>query len=173
MEDDSELMAPPRPLRHGDGLDRLDCGIRVFDDWLKNAALGNEEKGASRTFVLSVRGTVIAYYTLSAAQIDRAAAIGRARRNMPDPVPAVRLGRLAVDRRYQGQGLGSDLLGDAVTRIVRAAEIIGIRVILLDAISERAAEFYRRRGFRPGPGNPLTMMITVDDALRALAEITG
>ena len=101
-----------------------------------------------------------------------AAATGRTRRNMPDPVPVMVVGRLAVDTRYQGRGLGTALLRDAVLRTSQAADIAGIRALLVHAISEDAKRFYERCGFRPSPLDPMTLMITMADARRALTSNT-
>jgi predicted N-acetyltransferase YhbS len=87
---------------------------------------------------------------------------------MPDPVPVMVLGRLAVDRAFQGRGLGRALLRDAVVRTLQAAEIAGIRAILVHAISEEAKDFYERSGFVASAVDPMTLMITVADAALAL-----
>ena len=83
---------------------------------------------------------------------------------MPDPVPVVLLGRLAVDRKWQGKGLGADLLQDAVLRVVGAAETIGVRAILVHAISDDAKAFYEKHGFRSSLIDPMTLMVTIDEA---------
>ena len=99
-----------------------------------------------------------------------AEATGRIRRNMPDPVPATLLGRLAVDRQWQGRGLGAALLRDAVLRVVGAAETIGVRALLAHAISEEAKAFYEHWGFRPSAIEPMTLMITIEEAQRVLGQ---
>lgn len=83
---------------------------------------------------------------------------------MPEPVPVVLLGRLAIDRGWQGRGLGADLLRDAVLRSVGAAGIIGVRAILVHAVSQEARAFYERHGFRPSPVEPMTLMLTIEEA---------
>jgi len=87
---------------------------------------------------------------------------------MPNPVPAVLIRRLAVDRNWQGSGIGTDLLRDAALRILSAAETIGVRAILVHAISEAAKIFYEKRGFRSSPVEPMTLMITIDEAQRIM-----
>jgi GNAT superfamily N-acetyltransferase len=89
---------------------------------------------------------------------------------MPDPVPVMVIGRLAVDQTVQGQAIGPALLRDAVLRTVQAAEIAGIRAILVHAISERAKRFYEKWGFAPSPLEPMTLMITVAAARKAIVE---
>jgi GNAT superfamily N-acetyltransferase len=87
---------------------------------------------------------------------------------MPDPAPVLLLGRLAVDRNWHGKGLGADLLADAVLRAIGAAESIGVRAIIVHAISEEAKSFYEKHGFRPSPIEPMTLMITIAEARRML-----
>jgi GNAT superfamily N-acetyltransferase len=88
---------------------------------------------------------------------------------MPDPIPVMVIGRLAVDRTFQGHGLGRGLLRDAILRTVQAADIAGIRAILVHAISDAARQFYERCGFQPSRIDPMTLMITVADAKKSLA----
>jgi GNAT superfamily N-acetyltransferase len=117
----------------------------------------------------SARGKVIGYYALATGAVALQAATGRARRNMPDPIPVMILGRLAIDQAYQAKGLGRALLRDAVLRTLQAAAIGGIRAILVHAISEDAKRFYERCGFAPCPVDPMTLMITVAEAEKALS----
>ena len=109
---------------------------------------------------------VAGYYTLAAGAVAHADAPGRIRRNMPDPVPVMVLGRLAVDKAFHGEGVGTGLLRDAVLRTVQAEEIAGIRAILVHAISEAARRFYEKYGFIASPTDPLTVMITVAEAAK-------
>ena len=92
---------------------------------------------------------------------------------MPDPVPVMVLGRLAIDAGFQGRGLGRALLRDAGLRTLQVADIAGIRAILVHAISEDAKRFYQRCGFRPSPVDPMTLMITLRDAEQALTDETA
>lgn len=145
-------------------LDDFDSGEPVLDDWLKRRALKNEESGASRTYVLCAERKVIGYYTLAAGSIIRARTPSRVRRSMPEPIPVMLLGRLAVDRSFQGRGFGKGLLRDAVLRTVHAAATAGIRAILVHAISEEAKHFYKACGFLQSPMDPMTLLVTVEDA---------
>ena len=111
-------------------------------------------------------GRVVGYYALATGAVAQAAATGRVRRNMPDPVPVMVLGRLAVDRAYQSRGRGAGLLRDAILRILQAAKLGGIRAILVHAISEEAKRFYERHGFVESPIDRMMLMITVVDAKR-------
>lgn len=113
---------------------------------------------------------VVGYYALAVGAVAHAEAPGRIRRNMPDPIPVMVIGRLAVDQTVQGQSLGPALLRDAVLRTLQAAEIAGIRAILVHAISERAKRFYEKWGFVASPVEPMTLMITVAEARKAMQE---
>ena len=163
---DTEALTAPEPLAPDHELDAFESGVAPLDEWLKRRARRNEAEGASRTFVICAGRRVIGYYCLAAGSILQTAATGRVRRNMPDPVPALLLGRLAVDRAWQGKGLGADLLSDAVLRAIGAAESVGVRAILVHAISDEAKKFYERHGFRPSPVEPMTLMITIEEAQR-------
>lgn len=159
---------PPEKLSPSHDLSHFQCGEPTLDDWLRRRALQNEESGASRTYVLCLGSRVVGYYALAVGAVTHAEAPGRVRRNMPDPVPVMVIGRLAVDQTMQGQAIGPALLRDAVLRTIQGAEIAGIRAILVHAISHRAKDFYERAGFIPSPIDPMTLMITVAEARKAL-----
>lgn len=146
----------------------FDSGVPAMDDWLKRRALKNEERGASRTYVVCVGRKIVGYYSLSAGSILQSDAPGRVRRNMPEPIPVILLGRLAVDRNWQGKGIGKGLLRDAVLRTISAAEITGVRALLVHAISEDAKHFYKSCGFQESPMDPMMLMATLGDAKLAL-----
>jgi len=148
----------------------FDCGEPVLNDWLCRRAFQNQQSGASSTYVILEGMRVVGYYSLAAGSVAREAAPGRIRRNVPDPVPVVVLGRLAVDQGFHGQGLGRALLRDAVLRTLQAADIIGVRAILVHALSEQAKRFYEQCGFAPSPIDPLTLMVTVSEAVNALRK---
>lgn len=165
-------LRPPEPLTDSHDLSTFDCGEPSLDDWLRRRALKNETSGASRTYVVC-RGSkkqVIAYYCLAAGAVARAGAAGRVRCNMPDPIPVMILGRLAVDRSHQDKGLGKALLRDAVLRTVQAADIAGIRAILVHALSHDARRFYERCGFHPSPIDSMMLMITIAEARQSLGN---
>ena len=143
-------------------------GVDPLDDWLKRHALHNETEGASRTFVVCMGRQGLGYYSLAAGSVLHGVATGAARRNMPNPVPVVTLGRLAVDRSWQGKGLGADLLSDATLRVLAAGESIGVRAILVHAISPEAKGFYERHGFRSSPMEPMTLMVTMAQVRRVI-----
>jgi predicted N-acetyltransferase YhbS len=120
-------LAAPESLTDRHDLSRFACGHPGLDEWLLRRALGNQANGASRCFVVCRGDRVVGYYALSAASISVSDAPGQLRRNMPDPMPTVLIGRLAVDRSEQGRGLGRLLLRDAALRARAAAEVIAAR----------------------------------------------
>ena len=168
MTGTADEISAPEHLTPDHDLAAFDSGVPALDDWLRRRALANEEAGGSRTYVVCAGGRVVGYYALATGGVAEAAAPGRVRRNMPDPVPVMVLGRLAVDRAYRGRGLGAGLLRDATLRTLQAAGFGGIRAILVHAISEEAKRFYERQGFVASPVDPMTLMITVADAEKAL-----
>lgn len=158
-------LAAPQPLSVGHGLDGFACGEAVLDDWLHRRALANQLGGGSRTFVvLDGLGQVRGYYALAAGAVSHRLATGAVRRNMPDPVPVLVLGRLAVDRQVQGMGLGAALLQDAVRRALTVAQHAGVRALLVHALHERARDFYLNYGFSLSPIDPMTLMLRLDTA---------
>jgi GNAT superfamily N-acetyltransferase len=161
------LLSPPEKLRPDHDLSAFDCGEPALDDWLRRRALLNEETGASRTYVVRSGQQVVGYYALAVGAVAHAEASGRVRRNMPDPIPVMILGRLAIHKNFQGKKIGPALLRDAVLRTLQAAEIAGIRAILVHAISDRARHFYEACGFIPLPMDSMTLMITVSEAVKA------
>ena len=167
--DFSGRITPPDRLNAEHDLTRFCCGQPSLDHWLTSRALQNEKSGASRTYVVCAPGCVVGYYALAAGAVAHLETTTRVRRNMPDPVPVILIGRLAIDSRFQGRGIGADLLRDAVLRTLQAAEIAGIRAILVNAISANAKGFYERYGFISSPVHPQTLMITVTEAARMLA----
>jgi GNAT superfamily N-acetyltransferase len=163
------MLAAPEPLAAHHALDSFDSGVASLDDWLKGRAAANQRSGASRTYVVCDAARVVGYYALASHAVAAVAATGRVRRNMPDPVPVVVLGRVAIARSHQGQGLGRALFQDAARRVMHAADAIGIRALLVHALSEEAKAFYLRLGLDPSPLDPMTLMVTLAD-LRAALE---
>lgn len=157
--------SPPEPLTASHRLDDFECGEPVLDDWLKRRALANQSSGASRTFVfVDQDDRVCGYYAMAAGAVSHQLATGRVRRNMPDPVPVMVLGRLAVDRRAQGLHLGAALLQDAVNRAVAVSQNTGVRALLVHALNEKAKQFYEHYGFQPSPAHPMTLMLRLSGA---------
>ena len=153
----------PVPLSNQHQTDQFSCGVESLDAWLKRRALKNQVLGASRTYVVCQGDRVMAYYAIASGVVTCNEATGRLRRNMPDPIPVVVLGRLGVDSTVRGQGLGRALVRDAAMRILQAADMIGIRGMTVQALSDDAKVFYEHMGFEASPIAPNLLMITLAD----------
>jgi GNAT superfamily N-acetyltransferase len=156
-------LTSPQPINEHHEIEAFDSGVPALDDWLKRRARANQASGASRTYLVCEEQRVAGYYSLASGAVAIETASGRLRRNMPDPVPVAVLGRLAIERSFQKHGLGRALVRDAAMRVVQAADLIGIRGILVHAISPEAKAFYLALGFEPSPLEPMTLMATLAD----------
>ena len=136
-------------------------GVDSLDDWLKRRAFPNQVNGASRTYVVTEGKRVVGYYCLASGALELSDTSTSIRRNMPDPVPVAILGRLAVDKSCQGRGLGVALLQDAVVRTAQAGGILGIRGLLVHALSIEAKAFYEHHGFVASPTQPMTLILSL------------
>lgn len=155
--------SPIEPLAEDHDLGAFDSGEPELDDWLRRRAWRNQTAGFSRTYVTTDRQGVVGYHAVSAFAVFRSDATGRARRQAPNQIPAILLGRLAVDRGAQGQGLGAALLRHTMELTVAASETVGVRMLVVTALNPSAAKFYERFGLEPSPTNRLDLMITVAD----------
>jgi predicted N-acetyltransferase YhbS len=157
------MIVQPEPINEQHNIQGFNSGEESLDSWLKTKAIKNQKANASRTYVACDNERVVAYYVLASSSVNGNAATGRLRRNMPNPVPVVILGRLAIDLAYQNQGIGRALVRDAGLRVIYAAETIGIRGLLVQALSTKAKDFYEQLGFEPSSVDPMTLMVTLDD----------
>jgi len=157
-------VSSPVPLTASHNSEAFDCGEPVLDDWLKRRALKNEGTGASRTFVVCQDDNVVGYYVLATGSVMHKDAPSKIKRNMPEPVPVMILGRLAVDKRVQSIGIGRGLLKDAILRTIIVAKQAGIKALLVHALSEDARKFYLQCGFIESPLDSMLLMMTLKDA---------
>ena len=153
----------PAPLSELHEVESFSCGVESLDHWLKHRALKNQIQGVSRTYVVCEDKKVVAYYALASGAIATTDATGPFRRNMPAPIPVVVLGRLAVDLTIRGHGFGRSLVRDAGLRVIQAADAIGIRGMIVHALSDEAKLFYEKLGFEASPIDPYLLMITLGD----------
>ncbi len=156
-------LTAPMPLTAQHVTDLFSCGVDSLDDWLKRRSLKNQMQGASRTYVVCDGARVVAYYALASGAVTTTQATGKLRRNMPDPIPVVILGRLAVDRSLHGKGFGRSLVRDAGIRVIQAANAIGIRGMTVYALTDEAKAFYEKVGFDPSPLDSHLLMVTLAD----------
>lgn len=156
-------IVPPEPISSIHSLEDFDCGVLELNTWLQNRAIPNQETGASRTFVIHQEKKVIGYYSLSSGALGLRTAPGRLRRNMPDPIPMIILGRLAVALEYHGYGLGRGLLKDSLLRTLQASHLIGIRGMIVHALNPESKSFYESFGFTPFPNETMTLYVLLKD----------
>ena len=154
-------LGPPEPLASRHDISRFSSGVPTLDAWLQGKARLNEARGGARTYVACDGDRVAGFYSLAASAGERRRVSSRVGRNMPDPVPVILLGQLAVDKACRGRRLGSDLLVDAGRRA---------RAVVVQAIDERAKAFYGRFGFRPfSDCEPLMLVLRMSDLEALLA----
>ena len=166
------MICAPEPLGQHHDIRSFDCDDPVLDNWLRKRAFNAQVPGGSaRTYVVcSPENRVIGYCSLAAGAVAHEDVPGRVKRNMPDPIPVILLGRLAVDNEFKGQGIGTGLLKDALLRAVSAAEEIRVRAVLVHALDENARRFYEKHGFYESPTNELTLMVTIAEIERILEK---
>lgn len=162
-------LAAPAPLGVDHLVDDFDCGKASLDDWLIRHARQAQASGSAKTFVVADGGRVAGYFSLAVGQVDCVEVPERIRKGMGQyPIPVVLLARLAVDRAYQGRGIGVGMLQDAIRRTLLIAEQAGIRALLMHPIDAEAGAFYRRFGFVPSPVREGQLLLLLKDARRVL-----
>jgi GNAT superfamily N-acetyltransferase len=160
-------MTGPPPLRAPElladhhELDSFASGAPTLDAWLARKARANQVSGASRTYVLCRGDRVVGYYALAAGSVGHDLVPRKLRQNMPDPIPVIVLGRLAIDASEQGGGLGRALLRDALLRVSAAAREVGVAAVLVHALNDRARNFYLGCGFTESAVAPMTLMLRI------------
>ena len=163
-------LSAPAPLADHHQLGAFNSGVPTLDDWLKRRARTNQVSGASRSFVACANDIVVGYYALASGAVSAATGTGRFRRNMPEPIPVAVLGRLAVDQTHHGRNIGRTLFRDSALRVLQAADTIGIRGMLVHAISDEAKAFYLALGLSESPLEPMTLMVTLADLRASLRD---
>lgn len=157
-------------LRADHRLESFDCGRDELNRYLVRYAWQNQQAGAAQTYVGLVDDTPVGYYTLAVGHVLREEAPERLRKGLArHPVPIMLLARLAIDRRWQGQGIGKALLKDAMLRTLQAADIAGIRALAVHAKDEAARTFYERFDFVPSPTDPMHLFALLKDVRRIVS----
>jgi len=160
----------PLPLSAAHDVTKFDCGKLPLNEWIKDKSRHSEGR-SSRTYVItpSDDNTVVGYYCISAGAISHDIAPGYTRRNAPDPIPVMVIGRLAIDQKHQGHALGSGLLKDALQRILEASRIIGAGAVVVHAIDDDAVGFYTQYKFVTFPMGTKTLFLPIK-TIAALLE---
>jgi GNAT superfamily N-acetyltransferase len=163
------VLSAPEPLDASHNLSDFSCGKPSLDRWLKTRALSNQQKGFTAVMVVQDDRCVIGYYGIAPTAVAPAGLPRSIRTGQPpDPVPCLLLGQLATDLRWAGKGLGTGLLAHALERCVAASRLIGGRALLVNAVDDEAAAFWRRRGFTPSTDDPMLLFRSIPDIAASL-----
>jgi GNAT superfamily N-acetyltransferase len=165
--------APAKPrivkLDKSRSTDAFDCGAAPLNVYLQRYALANQSAGGAQTYAAIFGDQVVGYYSLSTASVEYDAATERTKKGLArHPVPVIPIGRLAVDHGWQGKGLGAALLLDALRRVLSAADIVGIRAVLVHAKDEAARRFYQHFDFDASPVDPMHLFLLVKEIARLI-----
>jgi GNAT superfamily N-acetyltransferase len=161
----------PERLAPAHDVSRFSCGKPTLDHWLKTRALSNQQKGFTAVIVVHEFGRVVGYYGLApTAVVPGVLPRGIRTGQPPDPVPCLLLGQLATDLGWAGRGIGGGLLKHALERCVAAAALVGGRALMVNAVDDEAASFWRRRGFVESRDDPLTLFRSIPDIAASLAQ---
>jgi GNAT superfamily N-acetyltransferase len=164
-------LSTPEPLTGEHDVSTFSCGKPVLDRWLKTRALSNQQRGFTAVMVVHDAGRVVAFYGLAPTAIIPSALPRSIRTGQPpDPVPCLLLAQLAVDQAWNRKGVGTGLVKHALTRCVDAARLIGGRALIVNAVDEEAAAFWRRRGFIPSRDDPLVLFRSIADIGASLVQ---
>ena len=165
----AENLNPPVLLTKDHDRNSFDCGVPALNDYLKKYALQNQKKYAARTYVATRGNRIVGYYSLAYGSVSLEEAPQRVKSGLPrHPIPVILLARLAVDSTEQGRGLGPALLKDALLRTIQAAEIAGLRAMLVHAKDDPAKRFYEKFGFEPSPVDAYHLFLRLSDILSSL-----
>lgn len=164
--------SPPQRLNSEHKLDDFDCLEPSLNEWLKQRALKNEIADASRTYVVCCGSQVVAYYSLHLGSIKHSEVKGKLKRNMPDPMGAIVLGRLAVDANHQKKGIAKALIKDMFLRALQVADLAGTKAILVKALNTNVSLFYQSFGFVQSQTDPLLLMKSIAEVRASFEEAT-
>jgi GNAT superfamily N-acetyltransferase len=160
-------LGPPVPFQGSHDVSRFDCGKVPLNDWIRDIALRSEGRTA-RCYVVAQRNVVVGFYCLAAGAVQHEGGPRKLRQNSPDPIPVVIIGRLAVDKTFQGKGMGRGMLKDALLRVTKASELVGARAVIVHAVDQESVPFYARYGFRAFPMGNQTLFLTIEDIIKVL-----
>jgi len=157
------IYSTPQRISLEHNLENFDCGETSLNDWLKGRAVKNDLADASRTYIVSYDNTAVAYYSLHLGCIQHSEAVRKVKRNMPDPIPAIVLGRLAVDVNHQAKGLARALIKDMFLRAIQVSDLAGTKAVLVKALNNQVTVFYQSFGFVQSKTDPLLLMKAISE----------
>jgi predicted GNAT family N-acyltransferase len=164
------VVRPPELLNASHDLGRFDCGNVALNDWLRARALESEGKTA-RTYVACENNIVVGYYCIASGSVERSELPKVLRKHgLPNSIPIAIIGRLARDISYRGTGLGQDLLQNALSKIVLASKTIGIRCVLVHAMDDQAAKFWKENEFVEFPIGSRTFFLPIETIIDSLND---
>lgn len=167
-------LSAPEPLNPSHDVSQFSCGKAALDHWLKTRALSNQQKGFTAVMVIHDAGRVVGFYGLAPTAVIPGSLPRSVRTGQPpDPVPCLLLGQLATDTRWAGMGIGTGLLKHALQRCVQAARLVGGRALLVNALDDEAAAFWRRHGFLPSRDDPMLLLRSMADISSSLTPSTN
>jgi len=163
-------LSAPEPLNDEHDLSQFNCGKPSLDNWLKNRAFSNHERGFTAVIVVHDAERVVGYYGLAPTAVVPTAMPRSIRTGQPPgPIPCLLLGQLATDSEWAGRGIGSGLLKHTLERCIEAAKLVGGRALIVNAVDEDAAAFWQRRGFQPSKDDPMILFRSISDIAASLA----
>lgn len=163
-----------RKLDRSDKVEAFDCGHAALDRYLVRFALANQSAGSAQTYVALAADKVVGYYSLAVGAVAHAGAPPRIVKGLArHPVPVMLLARLAVDNALKGRGMGAALLHDALARTLQAADIAGIRAVIVHAKDDSARRFYEHFDFDPSPTDPYHLYLLIKDLRKAAGSASG
>lgn len=170
MSEKLPKLTAPVPLTPAHDTSRFSCGKSELDAWLRENALESEGRSARTYVVCAEEAAVAGYYCISTGSVERRILPSKVKRarGLPNQIPVAIIGRLARDERYRGSGLGQDLLQDALRRILTAAQIIGVRAVLVHALDEEAATFWKEHEFLPSAIDARIFFLPIETIADAL-----
>jgi GNAT superfamily N-acetyltransferase len=167
----SRAYEPVRKLAGSDAVGSFDCGQSALNQFLQRFAFVNQKSNSAQTYVSCQSGSVVGFYSLAVGSVEPSNAAPRVTKGIPQhPVPVMILARLAVDLQHQGAGLGKALLKDALLRTAQAADIAGIRALLVHAKDEPARQWYLNWEFEPSPSDPFHLFLLMKDIKAMVAK---
>lgn len=163
-------LSAPELLTAAHDVSEFSCGKPTLDHWLKTRALSNQQKGFTAVLVVHEAGRVVGYYGLAPTAVVPSVLPRSIRTGQPpDPVPCLLLGQLATDAEWAGQGIGTGLVKHALQRCVQAANLVGGRALMVNAVDDEASRFWKRRGFLPSKDDSLVLFRSIADIAASLA----